>query len=119
VVPDGADAVFEALGRPSTIELATRLTSPGGRAVLVGMAPPDARVGVDALTMVVEERTVMGSWYGSCVPPRDLPLLAGLVVSGALRLDPMIGRNCSLEQVNDALAAFERGEEARAVIVYG
>jgi len=118
-VGGGADFAFEALGHAETIELATRVIGPGGTAVLVGMAPPETRVPLDALTMVYEERTVRGSWYGSTVPPRDFPLLAGLVASGDLRLDPLIGRRMSLEGINDALALFERGEELRTVILYG
>ena len=114
----GADAAIEALGRPETIELATHVTAPGGKAVLVGMAPPQARASVDALTMVLEERSVMGSWYGSVVPPRDFPLLAGLVLRGELRLEPMIGRTVPLERINHALALFEGGEERRTVIVH-
>lgn len=115
----GAAFAFEALGRPETIELATRVTGPGGTAVLVGMAPPAARVPLDALTMVYEERAVTGSWYGSVVPPRDFPLLADLVRRGELLLEPMIGQTMPLEKINDALALFERGEERRSVVVYG
>jgi len=118
-VGGGADHAFEALGRAQTIELAMAVTGPGGTAVLVGMAPPEARVPLDALTMVYEERTVTGSWYGSCVPPRDFPLLAGLVASGELRLDPLVGRTMPLERINDALALFETGEELRTVILHG
>jgi len=118
-VGGGADFAFEALGRTETIELATRVTGPGGTAVLVGMAPPEARIPLDALTMVYEERTVTGSWYGSCVPSRDFPMLAGLVASGDLRLGGMIGRRVALEEINDALALFETGEELRTVITYG
>ncbi len=118
-VGGGADYAFEALGRAGTIELATRVTAPGGTAVLVGMAPPDVRVPLDALTMVRQERTVTGSWYGSTVPPRDFPLLARLVASGDLRLEPMIGRTMPLERINEALALFDRGEELRTVIVHG
>jgi len=118
-LPRGVDFVFEALGRPATIELATTLTGQGGTTVLVGMAPPDARVGLDALRMVYGERTVTGSWYGSCVPARDFPMLAELVQRGALRLEPMIGQTMPLERINDALSLFERGEERRTVIVHG
>lgn len=118
-VGGGAGFAFEALGRPETIELATRVVGPGGTVVLVGMAPPDARVPLDALTVTVEERTISGSWYGSVVPPRDIPLLADLVKRGELRLEPMISRVCSLDEIGDALAAFERGEDARWVISYG
>lgn len=119
VVGGGAEYAFEALGMPETIELATKVIAPGGTAVLVGMAPPDARVRLDALTLTVEERTVTGSWYGSVVPPRDLPFLADLVKCGELRLEPMIARVCSLDEIGDALAAFERGGDARWVIVHG
>jgi S-(hydroxymethyl)glutathione dehydrogenase/alcohol dehydrogenase len=116
---EAADVVAECLGHADTIELAVSLTAPGGTAVLVGMAPPEARPGIPALDMTYGERTVTGCWYGSCVPPRDFPLLVDLVRSGALRVDAMIGRTFALEDINDALALFERGEERRSVIAFG
>jgi Zn-dependent alcohol dehydrogenase len=61
---------------------------------------------------------VAGSWYGSVVPPRDFPLLAHLMKFGELRLEPMIARTIGLEQIHEALARFQAGEEARSVIVY-
>ena len=111
------DHAFEALGRPETIETALALTGRGGQAILIGMAPPDARVGLDALTMTFEERCVRGSWYGSCVPLRDIPLLIELYRDGRLRLDPLI-TTCALDDVNDAFRRMEAGETARSVIVY-
>src|SRR5262249_52277588 len=117
LVPGGVDHAFEALGRPQTIAVAIGLTGRGGQAILIGMAPPDARVGIDPLTTTLEERCVRGSWYGSCVPLRDIPLLVGLYRDGRLRLDPLITK-CGLEDVNDAFARMEAGETARSVIVY-
>ncbi len=113
----GADYAFEALGSPQTIELALQLTGRGGQAILVGMAPPDARIPVDALTLTVEERAVRGCWYGSCVPLRDFPILIDLYRSGRLRLDPLITR-CSLDDVNEAFRQIEAGSTARSVIVF-
>jgi Zn-dependent alcohol dehydrogenase len=81
------------------------------------MAPPDARIPLDALAFTLEERDVRGCWYGSCVPLRDFPLLIDLYRSGALRLDPMI-TPCGLDDVNDAFRRMEAGETARSVIVY-
>jgi S-(hydroxymethyl)glutathione dehydrogenase / alcohol dehydrogenase len=117
VVPGGVDHAFEALGRPGTIESTLALTRRGGQAVLIGMAPPEARVPLDALTMTLEERCVRGSWYGSCVPRRDFPLLVELYRNGTLRLDPLI-TECSLDEVNEAFRRMEAGEAARSVIVY-
>jgi S-(hydroxymethyl)glutathione dehydrogenase / alcohol dehydrogenase len=117
-VPDGFDHALECLGRPETIEQAMRAVAPGGTTVLVGMAAPDARAPLDALRTTTKELTIVGSWYGSVVPPRDLPLLAHLLTFGELRLEPMIARTIALEGIDDALARFEAGDEARSVIVY-
>jgi S-(hydroxymethyl)glutathione dehydrogenase / alcohol dehydrogenase len=117
LVPGGVDHAFEALGRPETIATTVALTGRGGQALLIGMAPPDARVGLDALTMTLEERCVRGSWYGSCVPLRDVPLLVELYRDGRLRLEPLITR-CGLDDVNEAFARMDAGETARSVIVY-
>jgi alcohol dehydrogenase len=109
---------MECLGRPETIEQAMRAVAPGGTTVLVGMAAPGARATIDALRTTTQELTVVGSWYGSVVPPRDLPLLAHLLTFGELRLEPMIARTIALDGIHDALARFEAGDEARSVIVY-
>jgi len=117
-VPDGFDHAIECLGRSETIEQAMRAVAPGGTTVLVGMAKPDARAPLDALRTTTKELTVVGSWYGSVVPPRDLPLLAHLLTFGELRLEPMIARTIALDGIHDALARFEAGDEARSVIVH-
>jgi S-(hydroxymethyl)glutathione dehydrogenase/alcohol dehydrogenase len=117
LVPAGVDHAFEALGRTETIETAMALTGRGGQAVLIGMAPPDARVGLDALTTTLEERCVRGSWYGSCAPLRDIPVLVDLYRDGHLRLAPLI-TTCGLDDVNDAFARMQAGKTARSVIVY-
>ncbi len=113
----GVDHAFEALGRTETIETAIAVTGRGGQALLIGMASPDARVELDALTMTLEERCVRGSWYGSCVPLRDIPLLVELYRDGRLRLEPMI-TTCGLDDVNDAFRRMQAGETARSVIIY-
>jgi len=111
------DFALEAIGRPSTIELATRLLRPGGQAILVGMAPPDARVAFNPLDLTTGEKVIRGSWYGSCRPPTDLPILLDLYRAGRLRLDLLV-TPCALEDVNDALDAIETGRVARSVIVF-
>ncbi len=111
------DFAFEAIGRPSTIELATRLLRPGGQAILVGMAPPDARAAFNPLDLTTGEKVIRGSWYGSCRPPIDFPILLDLYRARRLRLDLLV-TPCALEDVNDALDAIETGRVARSVIVF-
>ncbi|MDP9439228.1 MAG: hypothetical protein M3P49_10860, partial [Actinomycetota bacterium] len=106
------------IGAPATIELAIGIVGRGGQAVLIGMAPPDAKVAFDALNVTFQEIAIRGCWYGSVRPPVDFPLLVDLYRDGKLRLDPMI-RTCTLDEVNDAFRAMEAGEVARSVIVHG
>lgn len=113
----GADHVFEAIGQPETIRLALELVGRGGQAVLIGLAPPEAEIRIDALTIAFEERVIRGSWYGGCRPGVDFPLLFELYRAGKLRLDSLIS-TCTLEEVNDAFAAMGTGEIARSVIVF-
>jgi S-(hydroxymethyl)glutathione dehydrogenase / alcohol dehydrogenase len=117
ILGGGADHVVEAVGRPETIELALELVGRGGQAVLVGLAPPEARIAFDPLTMAFEERAIRGSWYGGCRPAADFPMLVDLYRAGRLRLDALV-TTCPLEGVNDAFEAMRRGEVARSVIVF-
>lgn len=118
IVPGGVDYAFEALGEAGTIELALRVAARGGTAVLIGLAPPAARVSIDPLTMTFEERTITGCLYGSCDPARDVPRLLDLYRSGRLRLGALVGATCGLEEINEAFARMERGEGGRTVILY-
>src|SRR4029077_18699993 len=62
------DHSFEAVGPLRTIELAISLVARGGQAILVGMAPPDARPQFDALSLTMDEKAIRGCWYGSRPP---------------------------------------------------
>jgi Zn-dependent alcohol dehydrogenase len=113
----GVDHAIEAIGRKDTIELAVGLTGRGGQTVLVGLAPPDAAVELDTLTMIFDERSVRTAWYGGCRPLVDFPLLLDLYRDGRLRLDLLV-EPCGLEEVNEAFEAMSAGAAARRVIVF-
>ena len=115
--PTGFDHVFEAIGRPATIELATRLVGRGGQLVLIGMAALDATASYAPLELTLGERAIRGSWYGGTVPERDVPLLLDLYRDGHLRLDPIV-RRIALDEINEAFDAIRTGDAVRSVIVY-
>ncbi len=54
-------------GGPRRSSLRSRLTGRGGQAILVGMAPPEARIPFDALTLTLEERAVRAAGTGRAV----------------------------------------------------
>ncbi|WP_146341302.1 zinc-binding dehydrogenase [Nesterenkonia sp. NBAIMH1] len=114
----GVDYAFEAIGRPETIGIMPDCVRRGGKAVIVGLPPEDAPVSVDALALAEQGKTLIGSNYGSTVPPRDFPLLAQLYLSGRLPIDRLITRRFALEDVNEAFSLMRAGAAGRSVIVY-
>jgi S-(hydroxymethyl)glutathione dehydrogenase / alcohol dehydrogenase len=63
-----------------------------------------------------EEKIVTGSFYGSCDPQVDMPEVVDLYMDGRLPLDRLVTRTYRLEEINEAFAAMNSGEVARAVI---
>ena len=59
---------------------------------------------------------VLGSMYGTSRPHIEFPKLLSLYKAGKLRIDELITKEFSIEQVNDAFDALSRGEVARSVI---
>ena len=47
-----------------------------------------------------------------------MPKLLSLYTDGKLKLDELITRNYRLEQINEAFADMEAGENARGVILF-
>lgn len=114
----GADMVFEASGIPAVQELALDTARPGGTIVLVGLSPMGSRTNLPGALITRQEKTVVGSYYGSANPVRDFPLLASLYLSGQLDLARLVSQTYPLEQINEAYADMLRGEGARGVIVF-
>lgn len=114
----GADYVFEAIGNAKTIEQAYDMCRLGGSAVIVGMAPENDHIEINALSLPRTERAIVGSWYGSARPWVDLPKLADLYMNGRLKIDEMISRTYPLDDINTAYEALAAGEVARSVIVF-
>ncbi len=114
----GVDYAFEAIGNPKTIRQAYEATAPGGTMVVVGMAPEDDDVSVNALSLPRTEKVIMGSWYGSARPWVDFPRLVNLYLANRLSIDPMISRTYRLEEINEAYEALDKGEMARSVILF-
>ena len=114
----GVDYAFEVIGNPKTIVQAYRMVRAAGTAVIVGMAHHEMDVSIPAQHLVSTERQLIGSFYGSCHPRVDMPKLLRLYTEGKLKLDELITRHYRLEQINEAFADMEAGENARGVIVF-
>ena len=112
----GADYVFETTGLPEIQTLCLEAARPGGAVILVGLAPMGSTTELPGSLITRQEKTVMGSYYGTASAARDFPLYADLHLKGRIDLSALISRTYSLEEVNQAFADMLSGRQARGVI---
>ncbi|MFD0538584.1 zinc-binding dehydrogenase [Actinomadura luteofluorescens] len=86
----GAEKVVDTTGVVAVLEQSYAATRPGGTTVTVGLPAPGAPLTLPALSLVAEERTLRGSYLGSCVPRRDVPRFIALYRDGALPVDALL-----------------------------
>jgi Zn-dependent alcohol dehydrogenase len=112
----GADAAIDSAGAPGVLAQAYAAVRRGGTVVAVGLPPEGLSAELPASDLAREEKVVTGSFYGSCSPQLDMPEVLDLYMDGLLPLDRLVSRAYPLEEINDAFAAMNAGEVARAVI---
>lgn len=114
----GADYAFDTAGAAGVVAQAYDAVRRGGTVVAVGLPPEGATADLPAPALVREEKVVTGSFYGSCRPRVDMPLVVDLYMDGRLDLDALVSRTYPLDGINEAFAAMNAGEVARAVIAF-
>jgi len=114
----GADYAFECIGYGAVGELAYKCLGRGGVAVMVGVAAPSDTLSIRTMTLPFEEKTLMGSYFGSCVPRVDFPRILGLYKGNKLKLDELISRRYSIDEAPKAFADLAAGGNGRGVIIF-
>ncbi len=113
----GVDYAFEMAGNVAALELAYRITARGGTTVTAGLPNPQQRWSLQAVSLIAEERTLKGSYVGSCVPSRDVPRFIAMYRAGLLPVDRLLSERIALDDINPALDRLARGESIRQVIM--
>jgi S-(hydroxymethyl)glutathione dehydrogenase / alcohol dehydrogenase len=114
----GVDYAFEVIGYPATARQAYDSLKKRGMAVLIGVAPMTMEVSVPIMSLVIEEKILTGSVYGSGRPRIDIPMFIDLYKAGKLKLDELLTRRYPFSQINEAYEALERGEGLRSVVTF-
>jgi S-(hydroxymethyl)glutathione dehydrogenase/alcohol dehydrogenase len=116
----GADVVIVAVGNldSEAVTGAYRATGKGGTLVIAGLShdPLDVNVQVPGTVLAVTQRRIIGSFFGSTNPVRDIPLLLGLYQRGELLLDELVSKHYKLTEINTGYADLAAGRNARGVI---
>ncbi|PLP96737.1 zinc-dependent alcohol dehydrogenase family protein [Cupriavidus pauculus] len=114
----GVDYAFEMAGAVQSMETAYSITRRGGTTVTAGLPAPTDRWPFRQLSLVGEERTIKGSYIGSCVPVRDVPRYIGMYLNGKLPINKLMGKRHTLDQINEGFDRLAGGESLRDVVVF-
>jgi Zn-dependent alcohol dehydrogenase len=114
----GADYAFVTVGSSAAAAQGLKMIRRGGALIMVGMPPTDSRLILATDDFVSAEHKIISSIMGSTRLSVDVPRLVEMYQHGRLKLDELITARYSLEQINEAIAAVERGEALRNVIVF-
>ena len=112
---DGADVVVDTTGNARVIEQAYELTHADGKTILVGVPTKGGNVSIYTLPLHFK-KVLTGSHGGSAEPHIEIPRLINLWRAGKLRLDGLITREFSLNEINEAIETVRSGDVGRVVI---
>ncbi len=116
---EGVDYAFEAIATPATIGQAYACTAKNGTVVVIGLTPYTAEsIPIPPLDLVLFQKTLMGTLYGDSQPRYDIPNLLQLYGAGKLKLDELVTRTYTLDQINEAYADMLAGKNIRGVIEF-
>lgn len=112
----GVDYAFETAGVIPAMDLAYAITKRGGTTVTTGLPHPKNEFSFPQVTLAAEERTIKGSYVGSCVPVRDIPRFIDLYKQKRLPVNLLLSDTISLEEINEGFDRLAKGEVARLVV---
>lgn len=118
ITKGGPEKVIDTTGVVPVLEQAYAATRAGGTTVTVGLPAPGTPLSIPALSLVAEEKTLRGSYLGSCVPRRDVPRFIDMYRAGTLPVDALLSDHLKLDDINGAFDRLHTGEAIRQIITF-
>jgi alcohol dehydrogenase len=116
--PDGGpDVVIETVGKAAVLAAAYAAARRGGRIVTVGLPNAAERLDLQALSLVAEGKTLIGSYMGSAVPARDIPRYIALWKAGRLPVERLLTSVNPLGEINTLLDTLASGAAIRQIMI--
>ena len=112
----GVDVAVELAGAVKAMESAYAVLRRGGRLVTAGLSPMGAQFSFEHGDLVSNEKAVIGSYMGSCVPVRDIPRFLKMFHSGALPVDKLIDGYLGFEDMNAGFDRLAQGKALRQIL---
>ncbi len=114
----GVDVSLEFAGAIPALEFAYNATKRGGVTATAALPHPDARFSLSPTMLVGMEKTLKGSYLGSCVAKRDIPNYLELFQRNRLHIDKLITHRIKLEEINEGFERLANGDGIRQVIIF-
>ncbi len=108
----GVDFAIELAGTIKAMETAWNSIRYGGAVVTAGLSPAAADFSFNQSELVAQEKSILGSYMGSCVPVRDIPRFIDLYMQGRMPVDRLIDRKIGFGEIN---AGFDKLQDVAAV----
>jgi len=118
ITKGGAAVSLEAVGSAKVLENAYHATARGGKTVSIGLPHPSQMLSIPAVSLVAEERILMGSYMGSAVPKRDVPRFIAMYQNGMLPVNQLQSKTIRLDDINEAFDDLHHGKEVRQIIKF-
>jgi Zn-dependent alcohol dehydrogenase len=114
----GVDFAFDTFGGAITTEQMMASVRKGGTGVLVGLAPEGVTAGINMIDLVRNQKTLVGSYYGSASPHETFGKLLDFWRRGTLEVESLVTRTHELAEINEAYDALARGDDGRGILVF-
>jgi alcohol dehydrogenase (nicotinoprotein) len=117
----GADSAIITVGLVDAQVVGEAFTAvgKGGIVVITGlnklMAPT---IQLPGTILTLFRKSVVGSLFGDCNPTTDIPRILGLYQAGDIKLDEIITRTYTLDEVNEGYDDLLNGKNVRGIIVH-
>ncbi|MCR8669790.1 zinc-binding dehydrogenase [Agrococcus sp. HG114] len=121
-VASGADVVIVATGNTTegVVTAAYSALGKGGTLVLAGMSQDvmEKNIHLAGTQLIFKEQTIRGTIFGSSNPRHDIPMILDLYARGVLKLDELVSRQYSLDEINRGFEDLRTGKNLRGVLAH-
>jgi S-(hydroxymethyl)glutathione dehydrogenase/alcohol dehydrogenase len=94
-------------------------TGKGAKIVLTGLNKlMETTIALPGTVLTLYRKSIIGSLFGDCNPTYDIPKILGLYQSGDLKLDEIITRTYTLDQVQEGYDDLLAGKNVRGVVIH-
>jgi S-(hydroxymethyl)glutathione dehydrogenase/alcohol dehydrogenase len=114
----GVDYAFDAFGDKVTISQALNAVRKTGTAVMIGLAPVGDFAPVDMSDLVRNQKTLVGSYYGSASPHELFGKMIGFYQRGVIDIAGLIQQHYPLSQINEGFQRLDNHEQGRGIISF-